>query len=108
MRDFVRSGFEKKFYRCAQSRHDTVRVRARLEFSPAAFEFYLTLRDEIRRNDVPAADDRWPQQIASAFLYVENPGARGSEHPFLRAGAEKIDVPQRDRKNAERLDRIDG
>src|SRR2546421_133393 len=94
VRDFVRSRFEKKFYRRAQSRENAVGIRARFEFPAAGFELHFALRDEIRRNDIPSADNRGSQQMVSAFFNVKNPGARRTEHPLLGPGAGEVDMLQ--------------
>ncbi len=67
----------------------------------------LVLGDVIRRSDIPRAEQRGAEQLEALFFYINDPDRHRPEEPLVRVGAEKIDMLDRDRKRAERLDRIE-
>src|SRR3954471_6648663 len=83
-------------------------VSAWFKFTSAGFKLHFALRDEVGRNDIPAAEDRRLQQFLPAFFHIKNSGARWTQHPFLRPGAEKINVRQGNWKSTQRLDSVHG
>ena len=82
-------------------------IGARFEFPAARFELHFTLGNEVRRDNIPAADHRRAQQFVPAFLHKQDSSARRSEHPFLSASAGEIHILQRDWKDTHGLDGID-
>src|SRR3954447_8254590 len=82
-------------------------VTARFKFAGTFREFDFRLRNKIRGFHIPPADDYRPQQLASAFFDKQDPGARWTEHPFLCAGTQKIDLFQGNRKCADGLNCVE-
>ena len=106
-RNLRQARFQQEFDSGPQSGNGGMVISTRLEFLPIRGISDFALGNEIRRLHIPAANDGRIQQVAPAFLNEQNSCTGRTEHPLLRARRKKIDVIERHRKGAERLNSID-